>query len=86
MMIDTTDLTSYYPGYDEYVESKEITKECDCSDEYYDEFMIKGGCEIMHREIIKIDETELTVKQMEKLVDYVWQGDYLIPLEMIEGE
>lgn len=86
MMIDTTDLTSYYPGYDEYVESKEITKECDYSDEYHDEFMIKGGCEIMHREIIKIDETELTVKQMEKLVDYVWQGDYLIPIEMIGGE
>jgi hypothetical protein len=85
-MIDTTELSSYCPGYDEFIEPREIAKEYDYSDEYHDEFMIKGGCEIMHREIIKIDEAELTVKQMEKLVDYVWQGDYLIPIEMIGGE
>lgn len=52
----------------------------------HDNFMIRGGVEIMHREKINILESELTIKDMEKLVDYVWQGEYLIPLEMMEGE
>lgn len=52
----------------------------------HDNFMIRGGVEIMHREKINILESELTIKDMEKLVDYVWQGEFLIPLEMMEGE
>lgn len=52
----------------------------------HDNFMIRGGVEIMHREKINILESELTIKDMEELVDYVWQGEYLIPLEMMEGE
>lgn len=52
----------------------------------HDNFMIRGGVEIMHREKINILESELTIKDMEKLADYVWQGEYLIPLEMMEGE
>lgn len=40
-MIDTTDLTSYYPGYDEYCEPKEKAEEYDYSDEYHEDFMLK---------------------------------------------
>ena len=30
--------------------------------------------------------TSRAVANIEKLVDYVWKGEYLIPAEMIEGE
>ena len=44
-MIDTRDLTSYYPGYDDYCESKEIKEEYDNFDEYYDELKIREEIE-----------------------------------------
>ena len=52
----------------------------------HDNFVIRGGFEIMHREKINIFESDLMVKDMESLIDYVWQGEYLIPLEMIGTE
>lgn len=88
-MIDTQDLPSYIPGYDEYLEQIEKSNKSeetyDFSDEIHDEFMIRGGCEIMNREIIDLSTTELLVGDLEKLKDYVWQGEKLIPHEMIEG-
>lgn len=60
--------------------------EWELADIAHDEFMLRGGIEIMHREIINLKETELLIADMDKLHDYVWQGDYLIPIEMLEGE
>lgn len=85
-MIDTTDLPSYYPGYDEYCESRDKAKEYDDSDEYYDEFMIRGGYEIMHRKIIDLKITQLTIDEIYNLNNYVWKQDKLIPGELLEGE
>lgn len=38
-MLDTTDLTSYIPGYDEYLREIENEEEYDYFDEYRDEFL-----------------------------------------------
>jgi hypothetical protein len=87
-MFDTTDLTSYIPGYDDYCEPEKENLDImwELTDNYHDDYMCRGGCKIMHREKIKISESELTIEEMSQLYDYVWQGDYLIPIEMIEGE
>lgn len=69
---------NYESEYDDYI--------WELADIEHDNFMIRGGVEIMHREKINIFESDLTIKDMEALIDYVWQGEYLIPLEMIEGE
>ena len=34
--------------------------------------------------LIKIDDKNLKIKDMKMLENYVWQGDYLIPIEMLE--
>ncbi len=60
--------------------------EWELADIAHDEFMIRGGIEIMHREIIDLDNTDLLIADMDKLVDYVWQGNKLIPIELLEGE
>ena len=39
---------------------------------------------IMERKIIKISDLT-TDEQIEKLIDYVWKGEYLIPAEIIEA-
>jgi len=39
-MIDTTDLTSYLPGYDEYCEPKKTIELYDNTDEAYEEMML----------------------------------------------
>lgn len=38
----------------------------------------------MEREIIKLSDLT-SDEQVEKLENYVWKGEYLIPAEMIEG-
>jgi hypothetical protein len=89
-MINTQDLPSYIPGYEEYLDEIEKAnsseEKYDYSDEYYEDFMIRGGCEIMHREIIDLTKTELNFEEINQLKDYIWKDNLLIPAEMIIGE
>ena len=87
MMIDTTDLTSYYPGYDEYCEPKEEKEDnsWDLADIYYEEMMIRKEIEKMERKVIDLNTTNMTFEEVMNLKDYVWKNDKLIP-ETIEGE
>lgn len=39
---------------------------------------------IMDRKIIKIDDKNFKIKDMEMLENYIWQGEYLVPIEMLE--
>lgn len=85
-MIDTTDLTSYYPGYDEYCNSKEETEDIslDLADMYHDEMMLRKEIEKMERKVIDLKTTNMTFDEIMNLKDYVWKNDKLIPIE--EGE
>lgn len=85
-MIDTTDLTSYYPGYDEYCNSKEETEDIslDLADMYHDEMMLRKEIEKMKRKVIDLKTTNMTFDEIMNLKDYVWKNDKLIPIE--EGE
>ena len=89
-MINTQDLPSYIPGYEEYLDELENVnssrEKYDYSDEYYEDFMIRGGCEIMHREIIDLTKTELSFGEINHLNDYIWKDNLLIPVEMTKGE
>mgnify|MGYP004652792899 CR=1 FL=1 len=89
-MISTQDLSSYISGYEEYLDEIEkannYEEKYDYSDEYHDDFMIRGGCEIMHREIIDLTKTELNFEEINQLNDYVWKDNLLIPVEIIMGE
>lgn len=85
-MIDTTDLTSYCPGYDNYCEPKEFVEKYDYSDELHEEFMIRKELEKMERKIIDLETTTLTFDEIFKLENYVWKGNKLIPEEMIGCE
>ena len=59
------------------------------ADIVHDEMMIQKYLDmedkIMERKIIKWSDLT-SDEQVERLVDYVWEGEYLIPVEMIEGE
>lgn len=59
------------------------------ADVVHDEMMIQKYLDmedkIMERKIIKWSDLT-SDEQVERLVDYVWKGEYLIPVEMIEGE
>ncbi len=89
-MINTQDLPSYIPGYEEYLDEIEKAnsseEKYDYSDEYYEDFMIRGGCEIMHRKIIDLTKNELNFEEINQLKDYIWKDNLLIPAEMIIGE
>lgn len=39
---------------------------------------------IMDRKIIKIDDKNFKIKDMKMLENYIWQGEYLVPIEMLE--
>lgn len=52
-MLDTTDLTSYYPGYDEYCEPKKTQQKYDYSDEYYEEKILREEIKKMERKVIR---------------------------------
>lgn len=52
--------------------------------EYQEQIYERNWRLIMSRKIIKIDDKNLKIKDMEMLENYVWQGDYLIPIEMLE--
>lgn len=85
-MIDTEDLTSYYPGYDEYLESKHYSEIYDNIDDLHDEIMVRKEIEKMERNIIELSNTSMAFDEILKLENYVWKQDKLIPAEMIEGE
>lgn len=87
-MIDTEDLTSYYPGYDEYCEPKKEIEDnsCDLADIYYEEMMIRKEIEKMEKKVIDLNTTNMTFDEAMNLKDYVWKNDKLIPIEMIGGE
>ena len=84
-MINTQDLPSYIPGYEEYLDEIEKAnsseEKYDYSDEYYEDFMIRGGCEI-----IDLTKNELNFEEINQLKDYIWKDNLLIPAEMIIGE
>lgn len=84
-MIDTTDLTSYYPGYDNYCEPKEPIEECDNFDDY-EEMKIREELEKMERKIIDLNATEMTFDEIFQLENYIWKQDKLIPIEMLGVE
>ena len=44
------------------------------------------GEEEMTREIINLDETNMTFEDIDNLENYIWKNNQLIPAEMIEGE
>lgn len=83
-MIDTTDLTSYYPGYDEYCESKVEKIEEDY--DFYEDLLIEKEIIKMERKIIDLKATNLTLNEILKLENYIWKKDKLIPSEMLVGE
>lgn len=87
-MIDTEDLTSYYPGYDEYCEPKEEVEDnsWDLADIYHDEMMIGKEYEKMERRVIDLATTKMTGHEILQLENYVWKQDKLIPQEQLEGE
>ena len=82
-MIDTEDLTSYYPGYDEYCEPKEKKEDnsWELADIYYEEMMIRKEIEKMERKVIDLNATNMTFDEVMNLKDYVWKDDKLIPVE-----
>lgn len=81
-MIDTEDLTSYYPGYDEYLEIKEESPEDDR--DFSEDFILKERDSIMQREIINLKITPITLEEANKLQNYIWKSELLIPQEMLE--
>lgn len=82
-MIETTDLTSYYPGYDDYCELKE-EKKYDDRDNYEDYVLEKE--KIMNRDIIDLNNTNLTFDDVIQLENYIWKENKLIPIEMLDSE
>lgn len=85
-MIDTEDLSSYIPGYDDYCEPKICEEEYDNSDELHDEFMIRKEQQKMERKVIDLNISNMSLDEIMQLENYVWKHDKLIPVEMIEGE
>ena len=84
-MLDTPDLDSYIPGYDEYLKEIENQEEYDYFDEYQEE-MLRREYEKMERQIIDLEKVEMTFGESEQLENYVRKGNILIPVEMLEGE
>lgn len=70
-MIDTTDLPSYIPGYDEYCERKEFEPEYE--EDIYEDIVLEKEMSKMKEDTYNID-------------DYVWVEDKLIPIEILECE
>lgn len=85
-MIDTEDLTSYYPGYDEYCEPKEEKEDnsWELADIYYEEMMIRKEIEKMERKVIDLSTIIMEIKQIFQLENYIWKDKYLIPEEMYD--
>ena len=89
-MIETEDLSSYIPGYEEYLESIERSNQSkeiyDYSDECYEEMMIRKEIEKMERKIIDLKTTNMTFDEIMNLKNYVWKSDKLVPIETIEDK
>lgn len=82
-MIDTKDLTSYIPGYEEWYESQKSIEEYDNSDFIRDELFERKEQEKMERKIIDLSITNMTGHEILQLKNYVWKGILLIPQELI---
>lgn len=80
-MIDTTDLPSYYPGYDEYCEPKIAQEKYDYSDEYHEEVLLRKELKKMERKVIDLRSTNMTFEEVINLKNYVWKNDKLIPVD-----
>ena len=82
-MINTEDLTSYYPGFDEYYEPKEEMEDNSwvLADIYHDEMIIRKELEKMKRKVIDLNTTNMTFEEVMNLKDYIWKDDKLIPVE-----
>lgn len=87
-MIDTRDLTSYYPGYDEYCEPKcELEDNSwDLADIYYEEMVLRKELEKMERKIIDLSNTNMDFDEIMHLENYIWKQDKLIPIELLGVE
>lgn len=90
-MIETRDLTSYYPGYDEYCESLEkLNDKCDyesiLADIYHDEMILREEKKKMEREVIDLGTTNMSIDEIYELENYTWKEDKLIPNEQLEGK
>lgn len=83
-MIDTTDLPSYIPGYDDYCERKEFEPEHE--EDIYEDIVLEKEMEKMEREVINVNDTNMTLEDAYNLDDYVWEGDKLVPIEILECE
>ena len=83
-MIDTTDLPGYIPGYDDYCERKEFEPEHE--EDIYEDIVLEKEMEKMEREVINVNDTNMTLEDAYNLDDYVWEGDKLVPIEILECE
>lgn len=81
-MVDTTDLTSYIPGYDDWCEPREEMTMIEC--DLYEERVIERELMNMKRKVIDMNKSELTVNEIFQLENYIWKGNYLIPEELLE--
>lgn len=84
MIGDTTDLPSYYPGYDEYCEPK--IEELEDDREFYENYILEMENKKMERKIIDLKTVNLTNEEIGKLENYVWKQDKLIPEELVYGQ
>lgn len=83
-MIDTRDLTSYYPGYDRYCEP---TEEQPIDDrDFYEDYILEKERLKMKRQIIDLNTTSMTIDEIFELQDYIFKNYQLIPVEILEGE
>ena len=82
-ILNTNDLPSYIPGYDEYLKEIESQEEHDYYDEYRDEILMREELDKMERNIIDLSNTYMTFDEVMQLENYVWQGNLLIPEEKI---
>ncbi len=55
------------------------------ADVMHDEMMIEKE-QKMKREIIDLSTTNMTLEESMQLENYIWEGNYLIPVELLEGE
>lgn len=88
--MNTEDLTSYIPGYEEYLEENENSSNepdnYDNSDDLYESMISKKEEEKMERNIISLVTTKLTLDEIFNLTGYVWKNNLLIPEELLKNE
>ena len=81
MIDDTTDLPSYYPGYDEYCEPK--IEEPEDDRDFYEDYILEMENKKMERKVIDLKTANMTVEEAYELKSYVLKQNKLIPEELI---